>query len=586
MNNMEKLYDKINACWMGKNIGGTLGAPFEGCMDKMHLTEFPDLKGKGPLPNDDLDLQLVNLHALEQRGYKITVKDLSEEWLEHVRFPFDEYGYALTNMRRGMLPPLSGYYNNSFTGCMGSPIRSELWASVAPGRPDVAAYYAYNDATVDHAGGEGVYGEVFFSALESMAYFETDIDLLIDKAIKYIPENCETALALTDTLNWYRAGVTYDEIRDLILEKYGNPNFTNAPQNIAFTMVGLLYGEDFKDGLLKTVNLGYDTDCTTATIGAIYGILYGMEYIPDEWKSCVGENIKVSSEIQELDYPKTIKELTDRTIATKKMLDMYADSEFSYKLFENLNSQEFFLPSGNGRSPALKISVISNELPFINNDEKPVTVKLENNTFGDWNFKVIICNNKNQEVYKSEIIDLSVGNIKELDVKLPITSNEFSVSEYTIKVEKYFDKRIWKNYTNNFVLPVASEWAIDGKKVYGKDGCVDVLGKGEHSGKTMLSVPTDRTVKFMFATSEPLKVKLDGKVIIETKNPTAYIPAYHRGEEELCAIKQLSAGTHTLEFTVNNISENSTLSILPTAQDAKDYYMSDYLLDCLFIREK
>lgn len=82
-------------------------------------------------------------------------------------------------------------------------------------------------------------------------------------------------------------------------------------------MVGLLYGKDFKDGLLKTVNLGYDTDCTVATLGSIYGILYGMDYIPDDWIKCVGENIKVSFEIQDLDYPKTINELTEKTLKTK-----------------------------------------------------------------------------------------------------------------------------------------------------------------------------------------------------------------------------------------------------------------------------
>ena len=28
--NKEKLRDKIYACWLGKNIGGTIGTPYEG----------------------------------------------------------------------------------------------------------------------------------------------------------------------------------------------------------------------------------------------------------------------------------------------------------------------------------------------------------------------------------------------------------------------------------------------------------------------------------------------------------------------------------------------------------------------------
>ena len=32
--------DKVHACWIGKNIGGTLGAPFEGCHDFLDVQYF------------------------------------------------------------------------------------------------------------------------------------------------------------------------------------------------------------------------------------------------------------------------------------------------------------------------------------------------------------------------------------------------------------------------------------------------------------------------------------------------------------------------------------------------------------------
>ena len=50
------LYDKIYACWLGKNIGGTLGGPVEGRMQVLDLTWYPVLSDKGALPNADLDL--------------------------------------------------------------------------------------------------------------------------------------------------------------------------------------------------------------------------------------------------------------------------------------------------------------------------------------------------------------------------------------------------------------------------------------------------------------------------------------------------------------------------------------------------
>ena len=59
--------DKLYACWLGKSIGGTLGAPYEGSHDFLDVRGFKSKPGE-PLPNDDLDLQLVWLSAMECRG--------------------------------------------------------------------------------------------------------------------------------------------------------------------------------------------------------------------------------------------------------------------------------------------------------------------------------------------------------------------------------------------------------------------------------------------------------------------------------------------------------------------------------------
>lgn len=41
------LRDKIYGCWLGKNVGGTLGAPIEGRCDFMDIKWFPELGRKG-----------------------------------------------------------------------------------------------------------------------------------------------------------------------------------------------------------------------------------------------------------------------------------------------------------------------------------------------------------------------------------------------------------------------------------------------------------------------------------------------------------------------------------------------------------
>ena len=62
----ENLQSKIAGCWLGKNIGGTLGAPFEGTRECLDLTFYTQpLRGE-PEPNDDLDLQLLWLEMAER----------------------------------------------------------------------------------------------------------------------------------------------------------------------------------------------------------------------------------------------------------------------------------------------------------------------------------------------------------------------------------------------------------------------------------------------------------------------------------------------------------------------------------------
>ena len=52
---------------MGKNIGGTLGGPYEGLQQINDVQGFVTKPGE-VLPNDDLDLQLIWLKAMEEQG--------------------------------------------------------------------------------------------------------------------------------------------------------------------------------------------------------------------------------------------------------------------------------------------------------------------------------------------------------------------------------------------------------------------------------------------------------------------------------------------------------------------------------------
>ena len=42
--------DKVRACWVGKNIGGTIGTPFEGRREVLDVQGFTTAKRRSPAP--------------------------------------------------------------------------------------------------------------------------------------------------------------------------------------------------------------------------------------------------------------------------------------------------------------------------------------------------------------------------------------------------------------------------------------------------------------------------------------------------------------------------------------------------------
>ena len=137
-----QLQDKIQACWIGKNIGGTMGAPYEGRRCTQDITGYASPKGE-PLPNDDLDLQMAWLMTLERFGPRnFDANTLAECWQLMIGPNWNEYGIGKKNLTLGLLPPLCGEYDNDkWKHSNGAWIRSEVWACLAPGFPNVAIKY-------------------------------------------------------------------------------------------------------------------------------------------------------------------------------------------------------------------------------------------------------------------------------------------------------------------------------------------------------------------------------------------------------------------------------------------------------------
>lgn len=323
--NEAEFRDKIYACWLGKNIGGTLGMPFEGKTDLNDISFYTNLKTGEPAANDDLDLQILWLKALEENNARVNAYRLGQYWLKYVPVDWNEYGVGKANMKMGIMPPLSGEFNNTkWKNSNGAWIRSEIWACLAPGNPMLAARFAWEDACVDHGVAEGTLAEIFTASLESAAFIESDRNKVIDFALSMIPGNSKTAVAIRTATEAGKAGKDWQTARQEVIRITEDLGWFQAPRNVAFTLIGLLWGDgDFGKSICIAVNCGDDTDCTGATLGSILGIMGGTKTIPAKWREPIGDKI-VSVAIGGFEAPKDLNQLTDKTLAmAKKMSDMY-----------------------------------------------------------------------------------------------------------------------------------------------------------------------------------------------------------------------------------------------------------------------
>lgn len=360
--NIKEYRNKVKGCWIGKNIGGTLGAPFEGYRGVHDIDFYTQNMDKGAMPNDDLDLQLVWLNCAERYGRNITPEILAEYWISYIVANWSEYGAAMNNMKNGLTPPLSAYYNNHNRNSNGAWIRSEIWACLMPGHPQKAVKYAYTDAACDHFG-EGMYGEIFLAAVESAAFVESNRDKLIDIGLSYIPKDSSVRDSVNKVRGYYKQGLSWKEARRRLLTEitcsfgtiledkdnipepdipHGTPGY-DAPANIGLIVLGWLYGEgDFGKSICIAAGCAEDGDCTAATLGSILGIIHGADKIPAKWIDPIGDEIKTISinlTLEALKVPKTVTELSERIV---KLVPVFLND--SYKIDEDGNIELILNP--------------------------------------------------------------------------------------------------------------------------------------------------------------------------------------------------------------------------------------------------
>lgn len=290
----QKIYshDKILGGWLGQIAGASMGTRFEGyrgeVLEKSFGNDLGYYIGTPDTYNDDITYEIAFLQALKENDV-LTSDKIALKWLELIPFGWSAEYIALENLKMGIFPPESGWFNNPFQEWIGAQMRCMVHGLVCPGQPRKAAYLAYLDSCISHSG-NGVYGGIHSAVMTSLAFVQDNVRKIVEESTKYVPKNTEFEHILIDIIEKCKKNNSWRYVRSLIEENFKKYNWIHLYPNLCCVITSLWYGEGDFDETMRIVSaLGYDVDCNAGEVGTILGVMKGARELPDRWISPLGD---------------------------------------------------------------------------------------------------------------------------------------------------------------------------------------------------------------------------------------------------------------------------------------------------------
>ncbi|MCL2080717.1 MAG: ADP-ribosylglycohydrolase family protein [Oscillospiraceae bacterium] len=326
-----ELEDKLTGAWIGRIAGCLLGKPVEGYKSDAlwrllretdnfplhkYIGDFNDKLVKGGAPvDDDTNYTVLALKLLEVYGRDFTPDDVLEAWLKWIPYlqTCTAERVAYRNAANGLAHTAT--VKNPYREWIGAQIRGDFFGYINIGNPRAAAEMAWRDASVSHIK-NGIYGEMFISALIAAAAVCGDIRDAVEKALDEIPRNCRLRRDINQVLSWHKDGCSADAAIEKIHRTYDEHTptgwcYTNP--NAMVVVMALLYGEkDFGKTICLAVQAAFDTDCNGATAGSVMGIMLGAGKIDSYWPEAFHYRLKTSVEGYET---VSVDELVKKTVS-------------------------------------------------------------------------------------------------------------------------------------------------------------------------------------------------------------------------------------------------------------------------------
>lgn len=294
--------ERVYAGVLGKVIGVYIGSPIEGWTYERITRELGEITyyvqeiiGRPLiLPDDDISGTFTFIRAMNDYGpsYDITAAQIGQTWLNYLiehktvlwwgGMGTSTEHTAYLRLKSGLQAPASGSaaHNGPVASeQIGAQIFIDAWGMICPGQPQRAADLARRAASVSHDG-EAIYGAQVIAAMEAAAFYEPDIDALLDVGQGVIPVDCLINRLISDLRAWHKANPEWRQTLELIQQHYGYDKYGGGCHiipNHALVILALLYGGDSFQSALTIVNTsGWDTDCNSANVGCLMGLRLGL----------------------------------------------------------------------------------------------------------------------------------------------------------------------------------------------------------------------------------------------------------------------------------------------------------------------
>ena len=292
------LENKLKSAILGLAVGDALGVPYEFISrDIIKKNPCKDMIGYGThnkkagIWSDDTSLTLCLLDNLNNKNINYNnIMNSFVLWYDNGKYTADGDTFdigittsdAIDNYKSGKNPIKCGLYDEYSNG-NGSLMRilpiafyikkyfdSQLFES------SEVINIIYNVSSLTHSHKRSLIACVIYTAIALNLINDMNIEEAINKALK-------------DSFDYYKNEKEINNYKRIFKSNFKKLNDTKIESSgyVVHTLEAsiwiLLNTSNYKDAVLKAVNLGDDTDTTAAVAGGLAGLYYGVDNIPTKW---------------------------------------------------------------------------------------------------------------------------------------------------------------------------------------------------------------------------------------------------------------------------------------------------------------